>query len=75
MTASGVVMSYPWANDLVYRLTGSPVPVRGAGPAGPAARVRGRGGQVARVTRRRVASVKAAVARRLPTPQRVRTRP
>jgi uncharacterized iron-regulated membrane protein len=32
MTASGVVMSYPWANDLVYRLTGSPVPVRGGGP-------------------------------------------
>ena len=27
MTASGVVMSYPWANDLVYRLTGSPLPV------------------------------------------------
>src|SRR5690242_19101653 len=24
MTASGVVMSYPWANALVYRLTGSP---------------------------------------------------
>jgi uncharacterized iron-regulated membrane protein len=36
MTASGVVMSYSWANDLVYRLTGSPVPVRGGGP-GPAA--------------------------------------
>jgi uncharacterized iron-regulated membrane protein len=36
MTASGVVMSYPWANDLVYRLTGSPLPVRG-GPSGPAA--------------------------------------
>ena len=37
MTASGVVMSYPWANDLVYRLTGSPLPVRGGGPGGPAA--------------------------------------
>ena len=35
MTASGVVMSYPWANDLVYRLSGSPVPVRGGGPRGP----------------------------------------
>jgi uncharacterized iron-regulated membrane protein len=36
MTASGVVMSYSWANDLVYRLAGSPVPVRGGGPGGPA---------------------------------------
>ncbi len=35
MTVSGVVMSYPWANDLVYRLSGSPVPVRGGGPRGP----------------------------------------
>jgi uncharacterized iron-regulated membrane protein len=38
MTASGVVMSYPWANDLVYRLSGSPVPVRGGGPRPEAAR-------------------------------------
>ncbi len=37
MTVSGVVMSYPWANDLVYRLSGSPVPVRGGGPGGPVA--------------------------------------
>jgi uncharacterized iron-regulated membrane protein len=36
MTASGVVMSYAWGNNLVYRLTGSPIPQRG-GPAGPAA--------------------------------------
>jgi uncharacterized iron-regulated membrane protein len=36
MTASGVVMSYPWANDLVYRVTASPLPARGgaAGAAG-----------------------------------------
>ncbi len=26
LTATGVVMSYRWANDLVYRATGSPVP-------------------------------------------------
>jgi uncharacterized iron-regulated membrane protein len=48
MTASGVVMSYSWANDLVYRLTGSPVPVRGGGPGGPAAGIEGglgRGGR------------------------------
>ena len=28
---SGVVMSYPWANNLVYRLTGNPPPVLGNG--------------------------------------------
>lgn len=35
MTLSGVVISYPWASNLVYRLTGSPVPERG-GRGGPA---------------------------------------
>jgi uncharacterized iron-regulated membrane protein len=30
---SGVVMSFPWANNLIYRVTGDPVPVRGAGSA------------------------------------------
>ncbi len=38
MTASGVMMSYTWGNNLVYRLTGSPVPVArggGPGPGGP----------------------------------------
>jgi uncharacterized iron-regulated membrane protein len=48
MTTSGVVMSYTWANDLVYRLTSSPVPLRGGGPGGPAAAGQaapGRGGQ------------------------------
>ncbi len=29
MTVSGTVLSYTWANDLVYRLAGSPVPPRG----------------------------------------------
>jgi uncharacterized iron-regulated membrane protein len=37
IVASGVVMSYPWANDLLYRWTGSPPPEQG--PGGP-----GRGG-------------------------------
>ena len=33
MTVSGAVISYPWASNLVYRLTGSPVPAgRGGGP-------------------------------------------
>ena len=36
MTLSGVVMSYQWGNNLVYRLTGSPIPAgRGGGPGGP----------------------------------------
>lgn len=37
IVASGVVMSYPWANNLVYRLTGSETPQarRGGPPAGP----------------------------------------
>jgi uncharacterized iron-regulated membrane protein len=38
MTASGVVMSYAWANNLVYTLTGSPLPaVRGSAPGAGAA--------------------------------------
>jgi uncharacterized iron-regulated membrane protein len=36
VVASGVVMSYPWANDLVYRLAGSEPPRRGAGRGRPA---------------------------------------
>jgi uncharacterized iron-regulated membrane protein len=35
MTISGAVISYSWASNLVYRLTGSPVPsARGSGPGG-----------------------------------------
>lgn len=34
LTATGVVLSYRWTNDLVYRATGSPVPVQ-QGPANP----------------------------------------
>ena len=37
MTVSGAVISYPWASNLVYRLTGSPIPAaRGTTPAPPA---------------------------------------
>jgi uncharacterized iron-regulated membrane protein len=39
IVVTGVVMSYPWANDLVYRVTGSQVPGRAEGGGG-----RGRGG-------------------------------
>ena len=35
LTFTGVVMSYRWANDLVYKATGSPVPVQ-QGPGSPA---------------------------------------
>ena len=38
LTMSGMVISYPWASNLVYTLTGSPRPVaagRGGGPGGP----------------------------------------
>jgi uncharacterized iron-regulated membrane protein len=34
MTASGVVMSYPWANALLYRMTNSPLPAAPGGRAG-----------------------------------------
>jgi len=36
MTATGVVMSYPWANALLYQVTNSPLPAAGGGrDAGP----------------------------------------
>ena len=36
ITFTGVVISYPWANSMLFRLSGSPVPSRG-GPGGPGA--------------------------------------
>jgi uncharacterized iron-regulated membrane protein/flavodoxin len=36
LTLTAAVMSYPWANDLLYTLTGSEPPRRVEGPAGPA---------------------------------------
>jgi flavodoxin len=47
LTLTAAVMSYPWANDLVYTLTGSEPPRRADGPAGPVAqrgRARGQAG-------------------------------
>ena len=38
LTLTAAVMSYPWANDLLYTLTGSEPPARAQGPAGPARR-------------------------------------
>jgi len=45
---SGVVMSYPWANNLLYRLTGNEAPVQGNGPraeGGSRGDQRARGGE------------------------------
>jgi uncharacterized iron-regulated membrane protein len=51
LTLTAAVMSYPWANDLLYTLTGSEPPRRVENPAGPAspaaqgARARGQRGE------------------------------
>ncbi len=50
IVAGGVVISYPWASDLVYKLSGSEPPRRGGpaaagGPAGAGARPTQGGGQ------------------------------
>ncbi|MES1258110.1 MAG: PepSY-associated TM helix domain-containing protein [Acidobacteriota bacterium] len=42
---TGVVMSYPWANDLVYRMTGSEIPTPGGGPGRGGGRGGGGGGR------------------------------
>jgi uncharacterized iron-regulated membrane protein len=47
MTASGAVLSYSWASNLVYRITGSPVPAGRAGDRG-GSRGRAADAQVAR---------------------------
>jgi uncharacterized iron-regulated membrane protein len=41
LTITGVVMSYPWANALLFQLAGSPAPISGAGAGAPAAGPRG----------------------------------
>ena len=40
LTLTAAVMSYPWANDLLYTLTGSEPPPRAQGPTGPPQRAR-----------------------------------
>jgi len=64
IVASGVVMSYPWANALVYRMVGEDPPVQGRGPGGPggagagqAREARGGGGERAAADAAPVASV------------------
>jgi uncharacterized iron-regulated membrane protein len=44
LTASGMVISYPWASNLVYTLTGSPRPAAAGRGGGPGAESGGRGG-------------------------------
>jgi len=58
LTATGMVISYTWASNLVYTITGSPRPApaagRGGGPAaenGPAGQGRGRGNATAAAER------------------------
>ena len=41
LTITGVVMSYPWANALLFRLAGSPAPVSNAGAGAPGGGSRG----------------------------------
>ena len=41
LTITGVVMSYPWANALLFQLAGSPPPVTAGAGGGPAATSRG----------------------------------
>lgn len=64
MTVSGVVISYPWASDLVYRLTGSPVPVRGQRAEGRPAR---EGGAQAVVMPAELDRVRARAEAQVPT--------
>jgi uncharacterized iron-regulated membrane protein/flavodoxin len=62
LTLTAAVMSYPWANDLLYTLTGSEPPPRAQGPGpGPQAQQR-RGGGEAR-ERKPMASFDAFFAR------------
>jgi uncharacterized iron-regulated membrane protein len=44
MTMTGIVMAYPWANNLLYRMAGSPLPQQNAPRAGGPQGQNGRGG-------------------------------
>lgn len=48
LTLTAVLMSYPWANDLLYTLTGSEPPPRNQGPGAQAQDQQRRGGGAAR---------------------------
>src|SRR5215813_10299532 len=60
LTLTAAVMSYPWANDLLYTLTGSEPPPRAQAPAGPAQRPgRGSGSAGERTPAKPIASFEA----------------
>jgi uncharacterized iron-regulated membrane protein/flavodoxin len=61
LTLTGAVMSYPWANDLLYILTGSEPPTRAQGSPGPMAQ-RGSEGDQSR-ERKPLASFDVVLAR------------
>jgi uncharacterized iron-regulated membrane protein len=64
IVASGVVMSYPWANDLVYRVNGEAPPGRAGGAGGgPGGAGGGRGGGGASADAPASASLDASWAR------------
>ena len=54
MTLTATVMSYPWANDLLYRAMGSEPPAANRGQAGPPAGGRERGGERVQLTTRQL---------------------
>lgn len=65
LTATGMVISYTWASNLVYTITGSPRPVvagRGGGPGGGAGEEGGRGGRGGRGGGRGSAEARAQAA-------------
>lgn len=64
LTLTAAVMSYPWANDLLYTLTGSEPPSRAQGPRGLAQRsVQGSGNPNERPPNKPMASLEALLAR------------
>ena len=62
LTLTAAVMSYPWANDLLYTLTGSELPPRAQGP-GPMAQAQQRRGEGEPRERKPPASFDAFLAR------------
>ena len=73
LTATGAVMSYPWANRALYQLAGSPLPAA-RGPQGPQGPRDRRGSQDPQVPRIDVDLLWARVEQQLPTWQTVTMR-
>jgi len=73
LTATGAVMSYPWANRALYQLAGSPLPAA-RGPQGPQGPRDRRGSQEPQVPRIDVDRLWARAEQQLPTWQTVTMR-